>query len=170
VTLKACAVVIHDLNDTAHALEVTAETRYEAVAQALAAVRGHEWVGDIGGGLTSVTVKVRNPEIPHIVKIQDLENWLNRCCKSPQEMAMKERLSQMLGGAGVPAPPLSEILPSSLLRSSLSPRFKPLIPSCSETHSRDALSVVKGKLSPAKNRLPCDCSARSAQHLSTTRE
>jgi hypothetical protein len=29
---------VHDVNDTAHALDVTAETLYEAVAQALAMV------------------------------------------------------------------------------------------------------------------------------------
>jgi len=34
VALKACTVVIHDLNQTAHSLDVTAETLYEAVAQA----------------------------------------------------------------------------------------------------------------------------------------
>ena len=34
VALKACTVVIHDLNETAHALGVTAATLYEAVAQA----------------------------------------------------------------------------------------------------------------------------------------
>ena len=94
---KACTVVVHDLNDTAHQLDVTAETLYEAVAQALATVRGHEWVGDIGRGLTTVTVKVRNPEITHIIKVQDFENWLNRGCKSPKETAMKMRLRQMLG-------------------------------------------------------------------------
>jgi hypothetical protein len=43
------------------ALDVTAETLYEAVAQALAALRLSDWVGDIGGGLTTVTVKVRPP-------------------------------------------------------------------------------------------------------------
>ena len=35
----------------AHTLEVTAETLYEAVAQALAALRLTDWVGDIGGGV-----------------------------------------------------------------------------------------------------------------------
>lgn len=97
MALKACTVVVHDLNDTAHALDVTAETLYEAVAQALATVRGHDWVGDIGKGLTEVTVKVRNPEITHTVKIQDFENWLNRGCRSPKETVMKARLRQMLG-------------------------------------------------------------------------
>ena len=97
VSLKACTVVVHDLNETAHSLDVTAETLYEAVAQALAAVHGHEWTGDIGRGLTTVTVKVRNPEITHIVKVQDFENWLNRGCKSPKETALKIRLRQILG-------------------------------------------------------------------------
>jgi hypothetical protein len=97
VAPKACTVVVHDLNDIAHQLDVTAETLYEAVAQALAMVRGHDWVGDIGRGLTEVTVRVRNPEVTHIVKIQDFENWLNRGCKSPKETALKGRLRQMLG-------------------------------------------------------------------------
>jgi hypothetical protein len=96
VAPKACTVVVHDLNDTAHSLDVTAETLYEAVAQALATVRGHDWVGDIGRGLTTVTVKVRNPEVTHNVKIQDFENWLNRGCKSPAETVLKARLRQML--------------------------------------------------------------------------
>ena len=42
VVPKACTVVVHDLNGPAHQLDVTAETRYEAVAQALAMVRGHD--------------------------------------------------------------------------------------------------------------------------------
>jgi len=96
VAPKACTVDVHDLNDTAHQLDVMAETLYEAVAQALAMVRGHDWVGDIGTGLTTVTVKVRNPEVTHIVKIQDLENWLNRGCKSPADSVLKTRLRQML--------------------------------------------------------------------------
>lgn len=96
VAPKACTVIVHDLNDTAHQLEVTAETLYEAVAQALAMVSGHDWVGDIGRGLTTVTVKVRNPEITHIVKVQDFENWLNRGCNSPADTVLKTRLREML--------------------------------------------------------------------------
>jgi hypothetical protein len=84
------------MNDNAHQLDVTAETLYEAVAQALAMARDHNWVGDIGTGLTTVTVKVRNPEITHIVKIQDFENWLNRGSKSPADTVLKTRLRHML--------------------------------------------------------------------------
>ncbi len=95
--LKACTVIVHDLNETAHAVDVTAGTLYEAVAQALATLHGHDWVGDIGKGLTTATVKIRHPEVTHVVKIQDFENWLNRGCKSPAETALKTRLRQMLG-------------------------------------------------------------------------
>jgi hypothetical protein len=97
VALKACTVVVHDLNETAHAIDVTAESLYEAIAQALATLRGQDWVGEIGKGLTTVTVKVRHPEVTHVVRIQDFENWLNGGCKSPPDMALKIRLRQMLG-------------------------------------------------------------------------
>jgi len=97
VAPKPCTVIVHDLNDTAHQLDVTAQTLYEAVAQALAMVRGHDWVRDIGIGLTTVTVKVRNPQITHIVKVQDFENWLNRGCKSLADTVRKTRLREMLG-------------------------------------------------------------------------
>jgi hypothetical protein len=97
VALKACTVVVHDLNETAHAIDVTATSPYEAIAQALAALRGHDWVGEIGKGLTTVTVKVRHPEVTHVIKIQDFENWLNRGSKSPADIILKTRLRQMLG-------------------------------------------------------------------------
>jgi hypothetical protein len=97
VALKASTVVVHDLNDNAHAIDVTAESLYEAIAPALAALCGHDWVGDIGRGLTTVTVKVRHPEVAHVVKIQDFENWLNRGGKSPADTVLKARLRQMLG-------------------------------------------------------------------------
>jgi hypothetical protein len=82
VPLKACTATVHDLNDTAHSLDVTAETLCEALALALATVRGHEWAGEIGRGLITATVKVRNPEVTHVVNVRDFENGLNRGCKS----------------------------------------------------------------------------------------
>lgn len=100
MALKACTVIIHDLNETAHALDVTAATLYEAVAQALAALRAQDWVGEIGRGLTTVTVKVRQPEVTHIVRIQDFENWLKRRGKTPAEIVLKSRLRQLLGMNG----------------------------------------------------------------------
>ena len=97
MALRVCTVTIHDLNQVAHSLDVTAATLYEAVAQALATLRAQEWVGEIGNGLTQVTVKVKQPEITHVVRMQDFENWLNGQGKTPAEIVLKSRLRQILG-------------------------------------------------------------------------
>jgi len=44
-----------------HTVEVTAETLYEAVALALVAMRGNEWVMGIPRGLYTVQVSVVDP-------------------------------------------------------------------------------------------------------------
>lgn len=105
MTLRAFTVIVHDLNDVGHSLDVTAATLYEAVAQALAELRGHEWVGEIGRGLTTVTVKVRQPEVTHVVKIQDFENGLRRRGKTPAEIVLKSRLPPASWYAGTLAGP-----------------------------------------------------------------
>jgi hypothetical protein len=97
VTLKACTVVVRDLRQTSHSIEVTAETLFEAVAQALAVLGTNNWVGEIGRGLTTVTVTVRNPEVTHTVKVQDFESWLNRGVHSPAEMLVRSRVRHLLG-------------------------------------------------------------------------
>jgi len=95
VTLKACTVVVNDINDVAHSIEVSAETLYEAVAQALSVLRPHEWVGELGP--TTVSVRVRPPDVIHTVKIKDFEYWLKQGGKSPADKILKARLKQMLG-------------------------------------------------------------------------
>ena len=94
---KTCVVTIHDLNDTAHSVDVTAETLYDALAQAIVALRGHEWAGEIGRGLTTATVMVRQPEVRHTIRVQDFERWLSRPGKTPAEITLKSRLRQVLG-------------------------------------------------------------------------
>jgi hypothetical protein len=95
-SLRACTVTISDLNDVSHSLDVTASTVYEAVAQALVCLHGHAFVGEIGKGLTTATVSVRQPEVTHVVKLKDFETWLNRHGRTPAEIVLKERLRQML--------------------------------------------------------------------------
>ena len=50
VVLRTCTVAVKDLRDVEHSLEVTAETLYEAIATALAALQQDNWVGEIGQG------------------------------------------------------------------------------------------------------------------------
>jgi hypothetical protein len=84
------------ISSTRHSIDATAETLYEALAQALAALRHEPWAADIGSGLTTATVKVRHPEVTHVVRIQEFEKWLNNTAKSPADMLLKTRLRQLL--------------------------------------------------------------------------
>jgi hypothetical protein len=74
---------------------VTAESLYEALAQALTAFRSNEWVGEIGKGHT-LTVRVQQPAIEHRVRVAAFEDWLGRNGKSPAEMSLKVRLRSIL--------------------------------------------------------------------------
>ena len=69
---------------------------YEAVAQALRIFRDNNWVEDIGHGQTPITVKVKHPEIEHMVRVQDFERWLEASPRSPAEMILKNRLRELL--------------------------------------------------------------------------
>jgi len=75
--LKLATVVVRDLSQTSHSIDITAETLFEAVAQALAALGANSWLMTIGKDY-DCHCTVRNPEVTHTVKMQDFENWLNR--------------------------------------------------------------------------------------------
>jgi hypothetical protein len=68
-----------------------------AKARRSALLGANDWAGDIGRGFTTATIKVRHPEVTHVVKIQDFENWLKRGCNSPKDVVLKGRLRRMLG-------------------------------------------------------------------------
>jgi hypothetical protein len=53
VVLRTCTVAVKDLQDVKHSIDVTAETLYEAIATALAALQKDVWVGEIGQGFTT---------------------------------------------------------------------------------------------------------------------
>jgi hypothetical protein len=96
LAIRTCTVSCEDSDGHQHSLEVTAETLYEAVAQALAAFESNEWVGQIGRGHT-ITVRVQQPAVGHRVRILDFEKWLGTNGKSPAEMVLKSRLRSLLG-------------------------------------------------------------------------
>ena len=98
VAVKACRVSCQDLNGVEHALEVSAGSLYEAVGQALRIFRDNEWVEGPGRGQTAITVKVKQPETEHTVRVQDFENWLEAAPRSPAEMALKNKLRDLLAG------------------------------------------------------------------------
>jgi len=99
VILRSCKVSVTDIQDVEHSVEVTAATLYEAVATALAALQQDNWVGEIGQGLTTVSVIVQQPPVRHEVKMKDFLSWLGRQGGSPAEIILREKLRKMLGRA-----------------------------------------------------------------------
>ena len=97
VALRACSVSCKDLQDVQHTVEVTAESLYEAVAKALKIFRDNDWVAEIGTGMTSVTVVVREPTVVHEVLMKNFERWLKRNGRTPAETASRSSLRQQLG-------------------------------------------------------------------------
>jgi uncharacterized protein (UPF0210 family) len=96
VVLRTCTVAIKDLRDVEHSIEVTAETLYEAIATALAALQQDNWVGEIGQGITTVSVLVQQPPVKHEVKMKDFLSWLEREGRSPAEVILKQKLAKIL--------------------------------------------------------------------------
>jgi len=78
-----------------HSVEVTADTLYEAVATALAALRQDNWVEEIGTGLTTVHVEARQPVVNHEVKMKDFAAWLQRSGGSPAETLLRTKVSKI---------------------------------------------------------------------------
>ena len=97
MVLRTCTVVVRDLQDVEHSTEVNAETLYEAIATALAALQKDDWVGEIGQGFTTVTVVVQQPPVKHEVKMKDFVSWLGRQGRSPAEVILKHKLEKILG-------------------------------------------------------------------------
>jgi hypothetical protein len=97
VVLRTCTVAVKDLGNVEHSVEVTAETLYEAIATALAALQKDNWVGEIGQGFSTVTVVVQQPPVKHEVKMKDFLSWLGRHGRSPAEVMLKQKLERILG-------------------------------------------------------------------------
>ena len=97
MALSTCAVSCCELKGVEHSVEVTAASLYEAVAQGLRVFRENDWVDDIGGGRTTITIVVRQPRVEHKVRVQDFEQWLKGHPRSPAEMTLKNRMREIMG-------------------------------------------------------------------------
>ena len=96
MAVRSCRVTCRDAQGIEHTVDVTAESLFEAVAQAWRIFGESEWNADSGRPPSVFVVRVKHPEIEHKVRAQDFENWLAAPAKSPAEMALKNRLRNIL--------------------------------------------------------------------------
>jgi len=83
-----------DLGRIEHAVEVSASSLYEAVAQPRI-FRDNDWIEGIGRGQPPIFVKIKHPKIEHTVRVQDFERRLQTSARSPAEMVLKNRLRDL---------------------------------------------------------------------------
>ena len=100
MAIRTCRVTCQNAQGVEHVVQVTAQSLYDAVAQALRVFREDDWTEDPNRGPASVVVTISQPQVEHRVRIKDFENWLDSAGKSPAEMALKSRLRDIIGRQG----------------------------------------------------------------------
>jgi hypothetical protein len=84
MAVRTCMVTYADAGGLEHAVQVSAQTLYEAVAQALRIFREQAWCeADLRQSTASGLVMISQPAIEHRVKISDFEAWLSCSGRSP---------------------------------------------------------------------------------------
>jgi len=97
MAVRVCRVTCRDAQGVEHTVQVTAQSLFEAVAQALRVFREHDWSDDPNSASANVVVTVKPAEVEHRVRIKDFQTWLESAPRSPAEMALKSRLREILG-------------------------------------------------------------------------
>ena len=71
MAVRTCRVSCWDAQGVEHTAQVTAQSLYEAVAQALRVFREDEWTEDPNRGPASVVATINQPQVEHRVRIKD---------------------------------------------------------------------------------------------------
>jgi hypothetical protein len=97
MAVRACRITCRDAQGVEHTVQVTAQSLFEAVAQALRIFREDDWSDDPNSSSASVVVTIKPAEVEYRVRIKDFQTWLESAPRSPAEMALKRRLREILG-------------------------------------------------------------------------
>ena len=90
--MAACIVSYVDTEGLRHAVEVEAESLYEAAVLAVRTFRQHHCEP---GELSKIEVEIRS-SITHILTLKKIHSWLEGGAKSPKEAVTKERLRALI--------------------------------------------------------------------------
>ena len=78
------------------AVEVAAESLYEAAILGIALLREDEWADQIAQGTQQLEIEMRAPATTHCVTVAQLRRWCEGITVSPEETLKKRRLRQLL--------------------------------------------------------------------------
>ncbi len=90
--MAACIVSYVDVEGLRHAVEVEAESLYEAAVLAVRTFRQHHCEP---GELSKIEVEIRS-SITNTVTLKNIHTWLQGGARSPKEAVTKERLRALI--------------------------------------------------------------------------
>jgi hypothetical protein len=90
--MAACIVSFVDTEGLRHAVEVEAESLFEAAALAVRTFKQHDCAP---GELSKLEVEIRS-SITHTVTLKKIRSWLQGGARTPKEAVIKERLRALL--------------------------------------------------------------------------
>jgi hypothetical protein len=96
VTVRTCIVSFIGQRGVRHSVEVTADTLFEAAAQAVDMFKQSEWA-DVIGPSTELSVAVKHPETTHLVTLAQMRRWCDGVAVSPDEILKRRRVKAMIG-------------------------------------------------------------------------
>jgi len=93
-----CRVSYLDSRNIEHAVDVTADSLFEAAAVAVRAFREGALMDDLPVAGTELRIAVFQLPVEHRVRLQRVEQWAQTgTVKSPVEMLRRERVRELLG-------------------------------------------------------------------------
>ena len=93
-----CRVSYLDSRNVEHAVEITADSLFEAAAVAVRAFREGALMDDLPVAGTELRIAVFPLPVEHRVRLQRVEQWAQTgTVKSPVEMLRRERVRELLG-------------------------------------------------------------------------
>jgi len=98
MAISRCRVSYLDQEGLDHAVEVEAESLYEAVAIAVAEFRQGEIITDAPGPMTEFCVTVLRKPIEHRIRFNKVQEWVKPSTKGgPAGTVARERVRKLLG-------------------------------------------------------------------------
>jgi hypothetical protein len=92
---KNCRVSFKDIEGIVHAVEVKADTLYEAAVLGITSLKRSDWIEVIGPG-TRIVIQVHEPPVEHFLMLAQLTRWLDGGATNPADLLKKQKLKQLL--------------------------------------------------------------------------
>ncbi len=95
--LRTCVVSFCEVRGHGRfSVEVTAESMFEAAAQALRLFRQEPWCSEAACATGYLDIEVKAPAVQYKILVDDLDRWVDQSGGTPRETALRERLKQIL--------------------------------------------------------------------------